>query len=146
MSYQGKFTPKNPKKYKGDPTNIWYRSLWEVKFMQFLDAHYDVISWSSEEIWLPYLSPLDGKLHRYFPDFWVKKINSEGKTECALIEIKPKKQVSPPEKPKKTNPRYINEVKTYVINQAKFEAAKDFCEERNWKFMILTEQELGIKY
>jgi len=146
-TYKGRFTPKNIEKYKGDPTNIVYRSLWEVKFMQFLDANPDIIAWASEEFSLVYLSPVDGRLHKYFPDFWIRKINKEtGREECAVIEIKPKKQTKPPVMPKRIGRRYINEVQTYAVNQAKFEAADKFCSERNWKFMVLTEDELGIKY
>ena len=144
-SYKGKFVPKNPKKYKGDPTNIIFRSLWERKFMDFLDTHDKIMSWNSEEVSIVYHSPVDGRLHRYFPDFWIKKLNSEGHEECAIIEIKPKKQTKPPKQPKRNTASYINEVKTYVINQAKFEAATNFCEQRQWQFLILTENELGIK-
>ena len=146
MAYKGKFTPKNPKKYKGDPTKIVYRSMWEVKFMQFLDDKPEIVNWSSEEISITYLSPVDGRVHRYFPDFWVRKINTEGKLECAVIDIKPEKQTLPPQQPIKKSARYINEVVTYTVNQAKFQAAQSFCEDRNWRFMVLTEKDLGIRY
>lgn len=146
MSYKGFFKPKNPVKYKGDPTNIVYRSLWEFKLMSYLDVHPEVIEWSSEEFCVPYKSPVDGKIHRYFPDFKVKKKTPTG-FETVVIEVKPKAQVVPPavSTTKKPTKRYIREVMTYGINDAKWKAAKKFCEDRKWKFMIMTEIELGIK-
>jgi len=142
LAYKGKFTPKNPKKYKGDPTNIVYRSMWEAKFMQFLDGNDEIKQWASEEISIVYLSPVDGRYHRYFPDFWIRKV-VEGKEECAIIEVKPKAQTEAPKPTTNTkSKKYITEVTTYVINQAKFEAATRYCEDRNWKFMVITENEL----
>ena len=149
MSYKGKFNPKHNHKYKGDPTNIIYRSLWELKLMSYLDSHPDIDKWSSEEFFIPYKSPIDGKYHRYFPDFWVKKKNGQ----CMVIEVKPDKQTKPPD-PKNKNKtpsgrisrRYLNEVKTWGINEAKWKAAKEFCEDRRWQFKIMTEKELNIKY
>lgn len=145
MSYKSIFKPKNPKKYKGDASNIIYRSSWELKLMIYLDSHPSVLQWSSEEIVIPYRSPLDGRVHRYFPDFYVKKVNGEGKVESAIIEVKPLSQSVPPKVQSKPTRRYIKEVATYGINQAKWKAAKEFCEERSWKFVVMTERELGIK-
>ena len=71
--YQGRFKPDNPQKYKGDASNIIYRSGWELKLMRYLDKHPHVTRWNSEEIIIPYRSPIDGKMHRYFPDFYVEK-------------------------------------------------------------------------
>lgn len=144
MSYKGLFRPRNPSKYKGDPTNIIYRSSWELKLMIYLDRHPDVLHWSSEEICIPYKSPIDNRVHRYFPDFYVKKKNSTGIVETLLIEVKPQKQVLPPEVKSNKSKRYLEEVKTFGINSAKWKAAKDFCESRKWKFLIMTEKELGI--
>jgi hypothetical protein len=146
MSYKGFFKPKNPIKYKGDPTNIVYRSLWEFKLMTYLDVHPEVVEWSSEEFCVPYKSPVDGRIHRYFPDFKVKKKTATG-FETVVIEVKPKAQVLPPvpNTAKKPTKRYIREVMTYGINDAKWKAARKFCEDRKWKFMIMTEIELGIK-
>lgn len=148
MSYKGRFVPKNPAKYKGNPTNIIYRSLWELKLMSYLDGHPGVIKWSSEEVVIPYRSPIDGRMHRYFPDFWVKKKNRDGLVETVLIEVKPYKQTQPPNIKTKLTPkgrlsrRYLGEVKTYGINQAKWKAAEEYCKDRNMKFQILTEKEL----
>lgn len=144
-SYQGYFKPKNPQRYKGDPTNIVYRSSWELKLMTYLDLHKDIITWSSEELFIPYRSPIDNKIHRYFPDFIVTKINKEGKKETALIEVKPAAQTKPPKKQEKVTRKYITEVTTWGINEAKWKAADEYCKDRGWSFHIFTERELGIK-
>ena len=102
MSYKGKYEPEYPKKYKGDPTNIIYRSLWERKFMRYCDLNESVYQWQSEEFAIPYKSPLDNRYHRYFPDFFVKYIDSTGNKRIMVIEIKPAKEVKmPPKNPKK---------------------------------------------
>ena len=149
MAYQGRFKPKNPTKYMGDPTNIIYRSGWELKLMLYLDTHVNVLQWSSEEVVIPYKSPIDGRRHRYFPDFYLEQINTNGIKEKILIEVKPKYQTIPPvvqtTKTKKPTKRYINEVKTWGINQAKWIAAEEFCKDRGWKFQIMHEDHLGIK-
>ena len=144
MSYQGIFRPRNPQKYKGNPSNIIYRSLWELKLMRYLDDHPDVLGWGSEEIVIPYRSPIDGKLHRYFPDFIVKKRNKDGTTSTVIIEVKPRAQTIEPKVQKKATKRYINEVMTWGVNQAKWKAAENFCKDRNWRFQLMTEKELGI--
>lgn len=146
MSYKGYFKPKKPNKYKGDPSNIVYRSRWELVFMNYLDSHQDVLEWSSEEMFIPYRSPFDNKPHRYFPDFKIKKKNVDGSIETVLVEIKPYKQTKEPEVKNTKTKKYLNEVYTWGINQAKWKAAQQYCEDRKWKFLILTEHELGIKY
>jgi len=145
MSYSGIFKPKNPSKYKGDPSNIIYRSLWECRFMSHLDTHPDVLEWASEEFFIPYLSPIDNRIHRYFPDFWVKKKSKNGLIEIVVVEIKPKKQTQPPVAKTKITKGYLNEVKAWGINTSKWKYAQKYCDDRNWKFQILTEDELGIK-
>lgn len=112
--------------------------------MMYLDSHPDVISWSSEELAIPYRSPIDNKIHRYFPDFIVKKKNPHGVVECLMIEVKPLNQVNPPLQKSKSSRKFINEVKTYGVNSAKWKAAKEYCELKKWKFLIMTEKELGI--
>lgn len=148
MAYKGIFQPKNASKYRGNPSNIVYRSGWELKLMIHLDGHPDVLEWASEEIIIPYRSPLDGKIHRYFPDFYVKKRNLEGIIEKVLIEVKPAAQVKQPviQESKKPSRKYIKEVATYAVNQAKWKAAEEYCLDRQWKFMLMTEKELGIKF
>ena len=145
-TYKGFFRPKNPQKYMGDPTNIIYRSRWELKLMMYLDDHRDVIKWGSEEVVIPYRSPIDGRVHRYFVDFVVTKINKEGKRETSLIEVKPAAQTKPPERQTKKTKRYLTEVMTWGVNEAKWNAAREFCEDRGWTFHIFTEKELGISF
>ena len=144
MAYKGKFRPKNPQKYMGDPSNIIYRSLWEAKLMMYLDKHPKVLQWGSEEVIIPYRSPIDGRIHRYFPDFIVKRINKEGKKETLLIEVKPKSQTRPPVAQKRKTKKYLNEVKTWGINAAKWKAAKEYCKDRKWVWQIMTEDDLGV--
>ena len=144
MAYKGKYKPSYPKKYKGDPTNIVYRSLWERKFMVYCDKNERILEWGSEELALPYRSPLDNRIHRYFPDFYIKVRESTGQIKKYIIEIKPKKQCIEPKVQKKKTRGYIYEVREYVKNQAKWEAAKEFCADRQWEFKVLTEDELGI--
>ena len=83
MSYKGKFTPTHSNKYKGDSRNIIYRSLWELKFMKWCDRNVNILEWGSEEFFIPYVSPLDNRVHRYFPDFYMKIKESNGKV-CLL--------------------------------------------------------------
>ena len=142
---KGRYKPINPSKYKGNPTNIIYRSSWELKFMRFCDLRDDIIEWQSEEIIIPYRHPLDGKIHRYYPDFRVKVKNKTNKIENWIIEIKPYKFTKEPIPQKRKTRKYINEVKNYAINSYKWDAAKYFCKKRDWKFKILTETELHIK-
>jgi hypothetical protein len=146
MSYKGKFRPKFPNKYKGDPSNIIYRSLWERNCMVYFDQNPSVLKWSSEEVIVPYKSPIDGRWHRYFPDFLIRVRNKEGMTETILIEVKPLKETREPKKRSRVTKQYLYEVRTWGINNAKWKAAKDYCADRKWKFMIITEKELGIKY
>jgi hypothetical protein len=143
-SLKGRFQPKFPKKYKGDHTNVIYRSSWERKFMEWADRTENVKFWNSEEIVIPYLSPIDGKYHRYFVDFkvWIQRNN--GKIEVYLVEIKPLSMCTPPKKRKQTK-SYIEEVVRWGINEAKWNAANEYALDRGEKFIIMTERELGIK-
>ena len=146
MSYNGKYYPRYPKKYKGDPTNIVYRSLWERKFMNYCDLTENVSEWQSEEFWIPYRSPIDNRVHRYFPDFYIKYKDSSGKRRSVVIEVKPKSQTKmPPQNPKKRTKSWAYSVRTYAVNQAKWKAAREFCKDSNIEFKIMTEHELGIK-
>jgi|TARA_B100002019_G_C21258811_1_gene595462 hypothetical protein len=115
--------------------------------MIYLDEHKDIIQWASEEFCIPYKSPIDGRMHRYFPDFWIKKRSGR----CVLIEVKPYKQTQPPDpanknktKTGRVSRRYLQEVKTYGINEAKWKAAYAYCRDRKWDFKIMTEKELGL--
>jgi len=145
MYYQGKFTPQNYKKYKGNPTNIIYRSLWELKFMKYCDLNTNILEWNSEEVVIPYISPLDNCRHRYFVDFWVKLREQTGEVRTYLFEIKPKKYTQPPnQNPKRKTKKWVQENYEYVKNQAKWKAAKEYCADRLMEFKVLTEEELGI--
>ena len=145
MSYKGKFQPSYPQKYKGNISTIIYRSLWERKFMVYCDLNENIIEWGSEEIALPYRSPLDNRVHRYFPDFYIKVRESNGSLKRYLIEIKPKKQTVEPKIKKRKTKAYIYEVTEYAKNMAKWKAAEEFCKDRMWEFKVLTEDELGIR-
>ena len=144
MSYKGKYYPSFPRKYKGDPTNIIYRSLWERKFMVYCDKNQNILEWASEEIAIPYRSPIDNRVHRYFPDFYMKVKETNGKIKNYVIEVKPAKQTKPPAKPKRQTKGYIREAYEYAKNQAKWKMAKEFCADRQWEFKVVTEKELGI--
>lgn len=144
-TYKGKFKPSNFKKYHGDLNNIVYRSLWELRFMKWCDTNSNILEWGSETIVIPYKSPIDNKLHRYFVDFYIKVKDKTGTIQRYLIEIKPEKFTKPPEIPKRKTKQFIEEVFQYGINEAKWKAAFEFCEDRRWKFMILTEKDLGLQ-
>lgn len=143
-TYKGYFKPKNPQKYNGNAENIVYRSSWELRVMKYFDDHPDVIWWASEEMAIPYYNPIDQKKHRYFPDFIVKMKRRDGKVMTYVIEVKPHVQTKQPVRKRKTQ-KFINESVTYIVNQAKWKAADEFCHEHGWEFKILTEHELGIK-
>ena len=144
MSYKGKYYPSFPRKYKGDPTNIIYRSLWERKFMVYCDKNDNILEWASEEIAIPYRSPIDNRVHRYFPDFYMKVKETNGRIKNYVIEVKPAKQTIPPKKPKRQTKGYIREAYEYARNQAKWKMAKEFCADRQWEFKVVTEKDLGI--
>ena len=144
-SVKSKYKPSYPSKYKGDPNNIICRSSWERKFCRYCDLNESVISWGSEEFWIPYLSPVDNRVHRYFPDFIMKVRESSGQVKTYVIEVKPGKQTVPPKKPKRQTKSYLYECKTYAVNQAKWKAAVEFCKDHMIEFKVITEKELGIK-
>jgi len=144
-SVKSKYKPSYPSKYKGDPNNIICRSSWERRFCKYCDLNESVISWGSEEFWIPYLSPVDNRVHRYFPDFIMKVRESSGQVKTYVIEVKPGKQTVPPKKPKRQTKSYLYECKTYAVNQAKWKAAVEFCKDHMIEFKIITEKELGIR-
>lgn len=143
--YQGKFKPKNPEKYKGKVEDIYYRSSWELKAFKWCDETASVLKWASEEIVIPYMSPIDNKKHRYFVDLYFEVKDSSGTVKKYLAEIKPEKQTAPPDVSKKKNKRYIQEAMTYAVNEAKWNAAKEACKDSGVEFIILTEKHLGIR-
>ena len=112
--------------------------------MVYCDRNDKILEWGSEEFFIPYRSPLDGKIHRYFPDFYVKVKTKQGTLKKWVVEVKPKAQTRPPRTPKRKTKNYINEVRTYAINDAKWKNAIEYCNDRNMEFIIITEDELGI--
>ena len=144
MAYSGRFTPKYPQKYIGDSKNIIYRSSWECKMMSWLDQNPSIISWASEELIVPYISPVDNRRHRYFPDFIVKMKTRDGIVKTMMLEVKPKKQTMQPQPKKRVTKQYLQEVTTWGVNQAKWKAATEYCLDRGWEFRLITEEHLGI--
>ena len=143
---QGKFKPKNPQKYDGNPTEIYFRSSYELKFMQYCDLTENVISYQSEEFWIPYRSPLDNKVHRYFPDFFVKYKDRDNNIRTLVVEIKPPKDLKEPNpNPPKRTSAWVYSVKTWAVNQEKWKAAREWCVDRNYEFKIMSERDLGIE-
>jgi len=145
MAYKGKYKPLRPYKYKGNPTKVTYRSLWERKFMQYCDDNTNILEWASEEMYVWYKSPVDNRAHRYFPDFYIKVRESTGMIKKYIIEVKPKRQTKPPAKPKRQTRGYLREAFEYAKNKAKWKAANEWCLDRGYEFKVLTEKELGIK-
>ena len=145
-TYKGRYRIENIKKYKGDISDVIYRSSWELKFMIWCDSNPSVLEWGSETVIIPYRSPVDNNIHRYFVDFYIKIKDKDNKVLKYLIEIKPEKFTKPPPIPQKKTKRFIQEVFNYGINQSKWEAASSFCKDRGWQFLVLTERDLGINY
>ena len=147
MSYKGKYIPNNPKKYKGNSSQVIYRSLCERKVMVYCDRNDKIIEWGSEEVIIPYRSPWDGKIHRYFPDFYMKVEQKSGNVKKFLIEVKPKSQCkSPVKNPKRKTRNWYKQVKAWGINQAKWKSAEEYCKDKGMEFKILTEDHLNPQY
>lgn len=143
---QGKYTLKNPEKYLGDPSNIIYRSSWELDVFSKLDHNPNIIKWVSEEIAIPYAKPdiksggfVQGM---YYPDIFIVKKNINGKIERELLEIKPHKQTEPPKSKKPA--RRLQEQYTYMVNRHKWAAAEEWCKKRGITFRLLTEKNLFV--
>ena len=112
--------------------------------MVWCDKNENVLEWGSEEIVIPYVSPVDNRVHRYFPDFYVRARTRSGRTQRFIVEVKPKSQTAPPKRKGRVTKRYLSEVKTYAVNDAKWKAAREYCNDRKMEFMILTEVELKV--
>ena len=138
-SYKGLYKPTHPKKYVGDPKKIVYRSLLERRFMRYCDLNQDILYWASEELPIRYFNPIDKKFHRYFPDFVVKT----SKQKKYMIEVKPSRQIGKPKPGKKKTKTYMKESFEYIKNQAKWQAAKSYCEDNGLEFKIISEKDLG---
>ncbi len=112
---------------------------------QWCDTQPNVLKWASEEFSIPYVSPKDGKVHRYYPDFLIEYRDTGGKVKKQIIEVKPKRQTRPPERKSRVTKSYLYEAATYEINMAKWKAAGEFAKDNGIEFRIITEDELGIK-
>lgn len=143
-SYKRYFKPKFPEKYRGNSKGIFNRSTWETMFCKWCDENRNILEWSSEELAIPYISPVDNKPHRYFPDFVIKVKEKDGKINTYIVEIKPLLQTHPPKFPGKKTKKYLYEAKSYAINTIKWKYAQKYAEQRGWKFMLITEKELGL--
>ena len=142
MLVQGRYKPKNPNKYKGNPSNIIYRSSWELTVFRYLDNNPAIIKWSSEEFFVPYRHPLTNRIHRYFPDVYLKYRNKEGTISQTVWEVKPKNQTQPPRIPKRKTKSWKYQAEQYVINDAKWTACKKYCDKRGYNFQLITEDVL----
>jgi len=137
---QGYYTPKNPEKYVGKADKIRYMSSWEYDLDRFLDGNPNVLEWSSEPIGIPYLKPTDGRIHKYYPDYWVKYKNTKGEIIQEILECKPHAQTIQPRNTR--NKRNLYEQVTYAINVAKWQACQAWCDAHGIKFRIVTEKSL----
>lgn len=133
---QGKFTLKNPEKYVGNKTPT-YRSGWEFRFMKFCDEHPSISQWASEAIRIPYRNPLTGKQTIYVPDFFIVYGDKTGSQRVELIEVKPSNQAVK----EKLGRSRANQAH-YVVNQAKWTAARAWCKQKGIFFRIVTEQDI----
>lgn len=137
---QGKYHVINKDKYKGNVSGVFYRSSWELKYFRYCDITRSILAWSSEEVVIPYRG-LDGSVHRYFMDVWIRYRNKDtGQLEDRIVEIKPFDQTRPPKKQKRRTKQYDERVKTYITNQLKWKAADNFAKKRGWRFSVITEQ------
>jgi hypothetical protein len=136
---QGRYRPENPKKYAGNPNDIIYRSGWELQLMKQFDTSESVVLWNSEGIVVPYRSPLDGEMHRYFPDFLIKVKDRGGVVKTWMIEVKPHGQTQL-RGTKRNTRKFLSEVATFAVNQAKWAAADEFCKDQGWTFQVITEK------
>ena len=115
----------------------------ELRFMKWCDSSEKIFQWNSEEVVIPYISPIDNKRHRYFPDFLIQTAKG-----WFLIEVKPQVQSKPPKKllveklDTKRKRRYLRSVRQWLVNEAKWKAAKKVCEIEGWEFQIMTEKQL----
>jgi len=146
---QGYFTPKNIKKYKGDASAIIYRSSWELKFLQYCDNNDLILEYAAEPLGIKYFNPILKKQSTYWIDCYMKTLNKDGSKTDWLIEVKPQKYLTPPKPPKilteKKTLCYARHAKAYIINSAKFKAAREYAKIHNMQFGIITENFLFNK-
>lgn len=136
---QGIFTPKNKDKFIG--RRAVFRSGLELKFFRFCDENVNVIKWSSENVVVPYLSPVDGRVHRYYVDNFIMLKEGDTVTKY-LVEIKPYRQTKPPATKYRKKQHLLYEQKQWAVNQSKWDSARKFAKQKGWKFIIITEKDL----
>ena len=136
MATYGNFVPRFPEKYVGDVSKIFFRSSWELQVMKWLDSRLAVKRWGSEEVVIPYLSPKDGAVHNYFPDFFMEYVSEDGKNLKEIIEVKPRHESE--EKYAKCE----RSKDALLINEAKWRAAALWCEQHGMRFRVLTEHSI----
>ena len=141
QSHKGLFTPQNDQKYRGSRP-IVFRSGLECSLMRWLDRNSKVVQWGSESVVIPYISPKDGRMHRYFVDFVVLMSTERGPKKF-LVEVKPEKQTQPPStNSRKSKKNLLYEQIMWAVNTCKWEAAKAWCTKNGFEFVILTEKQL----
>ena len=141
--YKGKYKLKNINKYIGHKNNIIYRSSWEKRFMKYCDSNNNIVSWSSEELYVPYVSPIDNKYHKYYPDFLIKIKDNTNQFKIIMIEIKPHKEtIKPLQGKRKRRTTFLTEMSKWAVNSSKWQYAQKYCQIRNWEFKILTEEHI----
>jgi len=144
-SYKGKYIVENKEKYLNDKSPI-YRSSWEAKVCKFFDMSDSILKWSYESVVIPYVNAIDGKTHRYYPDFYIEKKNKNGTISKVIVEVKPKKQTIPPKEPKtnnwKSKRQYMYEAEMFIVNQCKWKAASAYCDKYGYEFQIITEDDI----
>lgn len=136
---QGYYTLKNPEKYVGDKSKIRYMSSWELQTHSFFDNNKRVIRWSSEELCIPYIKPTDGKIHKYYPDYWVEYVNTDGEILQEIIEVKPSTQTR---MPRSNSKHKLYEQITFAVNTAKWQACSMWCKQHGMNFRIVTEKSI----
>jgi hypothetical protein len=141
MNFQkGEFTPTHPLKYKGDKKAI-YRSSYELDFCKFLDRNTKILEWAIEPFAIPYIKPTDKRIHKYYPDFWVKYIDENNNIRQMIVEIKPLSQTQAPKLTGKKKKQQIYEALTWAINQAKWKACQEFCDKYKMEFRRITQND-----
>jgi len=139
MTSYGRFIPRFPEKYMGDPNKIFFRSSWEITAMKYWDSRPDVLRWNSEEIVIPYLSPKDNKIHEYYPDFYVEYLDKDKILQKCIFEVKPLHQSDQ----KFARSKYSKDA--LDINNAKWASASLYCASRGLQFKTITERSLFLQ-
>lgn len=138
------FIPENKSKYKGTYP-IYLRSGWEIKFAKWCDEKPYVLEWTSESAYINYYNVTKRRMARYFPDFSLKVKTKSGEIKHWLVEVKPAVQTKPPERRGKKKTTQMYEAATWIENQCKWKAAREWCKCRNIEFKIITEYEIFNK-